>query len=331
MASGYTANYRLCQWEPEDQFLREEFNQDNAKIDSALKAAEEKAETQLAAVGHDVYNLMLQSHYDGKVTGWKRALVFDGFQDRSLVADASESLFFTDKAVGLCRTSRTEVGTGYSTETSTGTGWQQSGNFSIDCYGLIDQVRFKTIQDASEPVDGAVQYSVLVNNKVVREGGFRARFENVPVENALTFEPFPVEPGDELHFMITYSNAAWKVYKAESTGYSMGCWFDLTPVAGESGTITSQTLSLPDRTGLRAWVRFRSGSVALSAVRTGRDDMAFTALGNRTTVNSTGESCTEREFALSAPPETGSLTFTLDLTLGECTQMEVFDYGILLL
>ena len=48
MASGYTANYGLCQWEPEDQFLREEFNQDNAKIDSALKAAEEKAETQLA-------------------------------------------------------------------------------------------------------------------------------------------------------------------------------------------------------------------------------------------------------------------------------------------
>ena len=86
MASGYTANYRLCQWEPEDQFLREEFNQDNEKIDAALKAAEERAEEQLAAVGHDVYNLMLQNYYDGLVTGWKKALVFDGFQDRSLVS-----------------------------------------------------------------------------------------------------------------------------------------------------------------------------------------------------------------------------------------------------
>ena len=36
MASGYTANYGLCQWQPEDQFVREEFNQDNAKIDEAL-------------------------------------------------------------------------------------------------------------------------------------------------------------------------------------------------------------------------------------------------------------------------------------------------------
>ena len=31
MASGYTANYGLCQWQGEDKFLREEFNQDNAK------------------------------------------------------------------------------------------------------------------------------------------------------------------------------------------------------------------------------------------------------------------------------------------------------------
>ena len=42
MASGYTANYQLNQWEGTDKVLREEFNQDNAKIDTAL--AQEKAE-----------------------------------------------------------------------------------------------------------------------------------------------------------------------------------------------------------------------------------------------------------------------------------------------
>ena len=40
MATNYTANYGLCQWEPEDNFLREEFNQDNAKIDAALAELE---------------------------------------------------------------------------------------------------------------------------------------------------------------------------------------------------------------------------------------------------------------------------------------------------
>ena len=37
MASNYTTNYQLNQWEAEDQVLHTEFNQDNQKIDTALK------------------------------------------------------------------------------------------------------------------------------------------------------------------------------------------------------------------------------------------------------------------------------------------------------
>lgn len=36
MASNYTENYGLCQWEATDQVRREEFNQDNVKVDTAL-------------------------------------------------------------------------------------------------------------------------------------------------------------------------------------------------------------------------------------------------------------------------------------------------------
>ena len=36
MASNYTTNYQLNQWEAGDQVLRTEFNQDNQKIDTAL-------------------------------------------------------------------------------------------------------------------------------------------------------------------------------------------------------------------------------------------------------------------------------------------------------
>ena len=38
MASNYTSNYQLCQWEGTDKVLRTDFNGDNAKIDAALKA-----------------------------------------------------------------------------------------------------------------------------------------------------------------------------------------------------------------------------------------------------------------------------------------------------
>ena len=36
MASGQTTNYKLNQWAAEDQVIRTEFNEDNAKIDEAL-------------------------------------------------------------------------------------------------------------------------------------------------------------------------------------------------------------------------------------------------------------------------------------------------------
>ena len=38
MASNYTTNYQLNQWEPTDAVQRVEFNQDNAKLDTALKS-----------------------------------------------------------------------------------------------------------------------------------------------------------------------------------------------------------------------------------------------------------------------------------------------------
>ncbi len=37
MASNYTENFGLCQWEATDQVLRTDFNEDNQKIDRALE------------------------------------------------------------------------------------------------------------------------------------------------------------------------------------------------------------------------------------------------------------------------------------------------------
>lgn len=42
MASNYTKNYGLCQWEATDQVRREEFNQDNTKMDETLKTLADK-------------------------------------------------------------------------------------------------------------------------------------------------------------------------------------------------------------------------------------------------------------------------------------------------
>lgn len=49
MASNYTEQYKLCQWEETDAVLRTDFNEDNAKIEAAFAAMEEnKADYSIA-------------------------------------------------------------------------------------------------------------------------------------------------------------------------------------------------------------------------------------------------------------------------------------------
>ena len=40
-----TANYQLCQWDPTDRILMEDFNSDNSKVDAALKAQADTLES----------------------------------------------------------------------------------------------------------------------------------------------------------------------------------------------------------------------------------------------------------------------------------------------
>ena len=53
MSTNHTTNYDLNQWEATDKVLRAEFNEDNAKIDAALKSNADAVGTlegQMAAV-----------------------------------------------------------------------------------------------------------------------------------------------------------------------------------------------------------------------------------------------------------------------------------------
>ncbi|WP_209342319.1 hypothetical protein [Flavonifractor sp. AGMB03687] len=67
--ANYTPNYQLHQWEPEDPFLRTDFNQDLSKIDTALDSLADKSallETAVALCG----NCTVEYHvYIGTGTG----------------------------------------------------------------------------------------------------------------------------------------------------------------------------------------------------------------------------------------------------------------------
>ena len=50
MSSKHTANYRLCQWEEDDAVRRIDFNENNLKIDGAIKGVDQRVDSLSAAV-----------------------------------------------------------------------------------------------------------------------------------------------------------------------------------------------------------------------------------------------------------------------------------------
>ena len=330
----YTPNYGLHQWVPEDQFLRTDFNEDFKKIDTALKGVDNTATERLTALGHDMYNLMLQNHYDGKVTGWKKSLVFDGFQNQSMIDSISPSLLRLDGVVGLCRNSQGDIDMGYGEEATfiNGLNYRTAGPFKSQGYGTLSGLTIRTGNAYGQSSTSNCTFSIYLNNKQVYITQIDVTYAGTNPIQKLTFPGVKLSPGDTFSLRLNPGSSVHLLYgpEIEGTTGNLGGIVHINPAAGESGTITTPALTLPDRAMLRAWVRFQGGTVSLSA-GSGKEVLPFTVLGEQSTINADGTTCIEREFSLETLPESGSLIFTLDLDLEGGQQMEVFDYGILIL
>lgn len=98
MASNYTENYGLCQWEATDQVLREEFNQDNVKVDSLLKGTADLAQEAqaLAQVAYTPENppFVIGSYQGTDTYGVNKPVIFNvGFPLRCLILVPHDNTF----------------------------------------------------------------------------------------------------------------------------------------------------------------------------------------------------------------------------------------------
>ena len=84
MASNYTTNYQLNQWEAGDQVLRTDFNQDNQKIDAALKSQADSIAANAATLAEQATMLAGKGNCQIQITAYagddstSRTLTFDG-------------------------------------------------------------------------------------------------------------------------------------------------------------------------------------------------------------------------------------------------------------
>ena len=86
----YTPHYGLHQWEPEDSFLREDFNQDLARIDTALEELQEAAAEK---------SVLVYGSYRGN-NGTQ--IIELGFRPRALLVEGSgKALLTAESRYGL--------------------------------------------------------------------------------------------------------------------------------------------------------------------------------------------------------------------------------------
>ena len=319
MASGYTSNYSLCQWQGEDKFLREEFNQDNEKIDSALGQAEAKADRALSgleAADYNIYNLLLQNEYEGKYTGYKKALLYDGFLDGSMTASMSSGVVRSQNKLTLDRTGQGDIPLGYSGQSTSYVGGGSTATCTAGGSGRITGFRLKTIHEQGLTATGSATW------KLYKNGEQAATAE----EQVISISSVAVSKGDTFYFYIQTSAGVHELYTT-SNGL-LGGTFLITSTGTTGGTVTTPSLALPERTTLRAWVRYSGGTVGLSV----QGAAGLVQTGTRTTTEPEGASCTEAEFLLEqSVPQDEYLSFQLIMDVGNASVMYVYDYGILLI
>ena len=135
-----TTNYKLCQWERSDKVLMEDFNEDNAKLDGAIKA---EADARTAAVtaertAREAAVRMLNTAIAGGVklkagvyagTGTDEWTIHAGFPPKALIIQDTDVIAFM--AYGATRGHAIKDGTPYSydlTWTETGVDLSSVGN-----------------------------------------------------------------------------------------------------------------------------------------------------------------------------------------------------------
>ena len=341
MASGYTANYSLCQWQGEDKFLREEFNQDNAKIDAALKAAEERAEEKaqaaetkadralsgLEAADYNIYNLLLQSEYEGKYTGYKKALLYDGFLDESGIASKSNSLVITDGKLVLSETGQGNLSLGsYGSQTGYNL---DSTEVTSTGAGMLTGFQCKLYNTYSEPYTPTLQAILTINGEQVfsaKVTGQSMEANATPVQSFSFGKTFVLIAGDKVKLRL--ENSSIRIYYA-ADGSHLGGTLLCTGRSGSTGQLTTRAQSLPAFQRALAWVRHKGGTVGLS-LKCGDEVISLTAEAQRETVDLlSGSTCTEQSYRLERDLSAGDWQVVLDAVLGSGeSSMQLYDYGI---
>lgn len=343
----YTPNYGLHQWEAGDSFLRTDFNEDHARIDAALGRTARSAE----ASAYNLYNLMLQNYYEGKYTGYKKALIFDGFADTAGVARAEPGAWVNteEHRVEVVRAGAADITPEFKVAAG---GTSSNGSDNHLCYWLgsngyytvdtgftpsgFGRLTAVTLRMAWSTYNEQVQVSasVMDGDTVLAVSDTVSVSASTLDDYTLTF-PGGVEVDAHHTYTLRLTNvnqvAYARVVRPKTGDEPVAAIYTFTPTDYSTGAVVSAPAELGSSASRAlAWVRHSGGTAAVS-LTAGDAVHPMTETGSAPTVDLEGKSCTERAFLLDLPAELAKGgAVRLELTAGgeDCF---LYDYGVIFL
>ena len=357
MANAYTPGYHLNQWAAADSFLREEFNNDNRILDETLLGLAGRTdllERQVKPLGLEVYNLMLQHYYEGKETGYRQALAFDGFQDSSFLASVTPGAYHdaSQKQIRILPdvpNSSTGFGVevGYNdggredfkrffpvgwTNTQTDTG---ETSFVPTGFGTLQQIKMRLACGSSSADSQNIQPQGEIKRGEESLGMSDIQVIPSTAVAELTYQFSGVRLQPYQSYKLVLHNVGRKYFirvariKADSSS-GMGVTCIYAPDGLTSGTVTSQEIALTgDYRKAIAWVR-HTGTVGVKVRDSAGGYTELVRESVRNTQELNGNACQESTFSVLQPDGTknASTAVQLVLTRGSDGTGILYDYGV---
>lgn len=141
MASNYTENYGLCQWEATDQVLRTDFNGDNAKLETALSNLEARVALLDRAVPNLAFyigQLSLQDLVERNQYLAQKSMLYEAFRFPSVFSLTGGAQIInnvlTVSGMGTTGTATTQDTTIYSSNWTVARMWMHGQGGSVKVY-----------------------------------------------------------------------------------------------------------------------------------------------------------------------------------------------------
>ena len=332
MSTG-TEHLGLHQWESTDKFLREDFNEDNRKIDQAVGAAEEKADRVLAGlegVSYNVCNLLLQNYYESKYTGYKKAMIFDGFINGEGLSVRSSGTWLEGQRLWYCgKTQQLPIEENFGTAAA----YQMSGGSShtrsweIQGHGTVTGV---SLYISSAYSSYTITASLTCGSASAQKWVTFSRTDNVKQLDITLDAPLPLTPGKTLTLTVKSDepNYNMTLYGA-AAGDKFGCRLTGSEIQVPDGICLSQPCDLGGDYGAAlAWVRYEGEPPALALKNQAGGRAEFTLKGTRSGLTMEAAPCMEAEYEMTAPPAAPNSTAVVELDMTQDGIGSVYDYGI---